>query len=222
MTSLVTEKKFTIEDHSFTFKTYSAKPKDLHKQVRQVHGKEVLLLNKACGDIAADGVYTLFQKSFYKNTPMNILTADCLPIALMSSKGMALIHAGWKGLSLGILKNPCLDPLKPSKAFLGPHINKCCYQVSLDFFESFPESLPHFPKEECPPHFCLKSEATNQLKSTFPGIEVESSKKCTMCEESLNSYRRDKTTQRNWNTLEKGHSSNVFKSEARPNGSKSV
>ena len=223
MTALVTEKEFIIENQIFTFKTYSGKPEGFHKQIKQVHGREVLLLKEAHEDIAADGIYTLFQDNIYKNTTLNILTADCLPVALMGENGMAMIHAGWKGLKLGILKNPKLSQLKPSKAFLGPHIGKCCYQVSDDFFENFPKSPRYFPKKGSSPHFCLKSEATNQLKSVFPGIDVESSRKCSMCKKSLNSYRRDKTNQRNWNTLEKRSlSSNLFKAGARPNGSKSV
>ena len=71
-------------------------------------------------------------------------------------------------LNLGILKNPSLNQLAPSKAFLGPHIGKCCYQVSKDFLKNFPKSTPYFPKERQLPHFCLKSEATNQLKFVFP------------------------------------------------------
>ncbi len=203
MTILVVEKEFIIDDHLYLFKTYSSKPEGLQKQIKQVHGREILSLKETREDVLADGVYTLFQKNQKKNIPLSVLTADCLPIALMSNKGMAIIHAGWKGLKLAILKNPCLNQLSPSKAFLGPHIGKCCYQVSEDFFRNFPESTPYFPKKGQPPHFCLKSEANNQLKSIFPGINVESSEKCTMCDASLNSYRRDKTTQRNWNTIEK-------------------
>ena len=203
MTALVTEKDFIIGDHLFTFKTYSSKPTGFYKQIQQVHGKEVLLLNETCEEIPADGIYTLFENNPKNIKPLSILTADCLPVALMSNKGMALIHAGWRGLYLGILKNPCLNQLAPSQAFLGPHIGKCCYQVSKDFLKNFPKSPPYFPKDRHHPHFCLKSEATNQLKSLFPSIKVEVSKKCTMCTESLNSFRRDKTTQRNWNTLEK-------------------
>ena len=199
----MTTEEFIVDHHLFIFKTYSSRPKDLDQQIKQVHGKEVISLNEANKKVPADGVFTLFKNKKDQLPVLNILTADCLPIALMSINGMALIHAGWKGLKLSILKNPVLSQIKPTEAFLGPHIGKCCYQVSKEFFDNFPKTTPYFPKKGSPPHFCLKSEAISQLKSTFPEIKIRTSTTCTMCCPSLNSYRRDKTAQRNWNTLEK-------------------
>jgi polyphenol oxidase len=203
VTDPILTEKFIISDNLFFFKTFSSKPEGHTKQIKQVHGREVLSLKEVNEETPADGVFLFSEEVSTQNQSLNILTADCLPIALMSKSGMALIHAGWKGLRLGILKNPNLIKLNPSHAFLGPHIRKCCYEFSKDFFDNFPKSSPYFPVKDALPHFCLETEATNQLKSTFLGIKVSQSTLCTSCSESLNSFRRNKTSYRNWNILEK-------------------
>jgi copper oxidase (laccase) domain-containing protein len=69
---------------------------------RQVHGTRVVALDAAPpeGDIAdADGVVTRAH-----GVAAMVLTADCVPVALASPDAVAMVHAGWKGLSGGVLE----------------------------------------------------------------------------------------------------------------------
>lgn len=73
-----------------------------------------------------------------KNLFLFMLTADCLPIALSDPKteSFALIHAGWQGLDLEIIKKTIkkmqqefnVDP-KNLVAKIGPSIGSCCYTL---------------------------------------------------------------------------------------------
>jgi YfiH family protein len=70
------------------------------KWLKQVHGVGVVDLKEAPAEAIADAVYT--------RTPGQVcavLTADCLPVLLCSKDGsqVAAVHAGWRGLSSGII-----------------------------------------------------------------------------------------------------------------------
>ena len=89
-----------------------------------------------------------------KGIGIGILTADCSPIlAHESDSGFILaIHAGWKGALAGVcenalnsLKDHGVDMKKISVA-IGPTISKKCYEVKLDFVESFIKTDPLFEK----------------------------------------------------------------------------
>ena len=89
-----------------------------------------------------------------KGIGIGILTADCSPIlAHESESGFILaIHAGWKGALAGVCENALnslkdlgVDMKKISVA-IGPTISKKCYEVKLDFIESFIKADPCFEK----------------------------------------------------------------------------
>ena len=89
-----------------------------------------------------------------KGFGIGILTADCSPIlAHESESGFILaIHAGWKGALAGVCENALnslkdlgVDMEKISVA-IGPTISKKCYEVKLDFVESFIKTDPCFEK----------------------------------------------------------------------------
>ncbi|MCS6811656.1 MAG: peptidoglycan editing factor PgeF, partial [Tepidimonas sp.] len=70
--------------------------------LRQVHGIEVV----AVGPDTPDG---LTADACYTDTPgvaCTVLVADCLPILLATAEGgsVAAVHAGWRGLSAGVLE----------------------------------------------------------------------------------------------------------------------
>ena len=55
MTNPLLVESFSITGHLFYFKTFSSQPEGSHKQIKQVHGKDVLPLNKANEETPADG-----------------------------------------------------------------------------------------------------------------------------------------------------------------------
>jgi hypothetical protein len=62
-----------------------------------------------------------------------LVTADCLPIALVAAEGpprLAVLHAGWKGLLGGIAARGAAALGAGAKAAaIGPGIGRCCYEV---------------------------------------------------------------------------------------------
>jgi YfiH family protein len=82
--------------------------------------------------------------SFQPNQVCAILTGDCLPILLCNKAGtrVGAIHAGWRGLSGGIVeaairKLDC-DPAT-LLAWLGPAIGPTVYEVQADVLSAFKE-----------------------------------------------------------------------------------
>ncbi len=107
-------------------------------QARQVHATDVLVI---CDDEQlpgaelstvrdADGVATALP-----GTPCVVLCADCVPVALVAGRGVAMVHAGWRGLAGGVLESGIRalseatgDP-GPVTAVIGPSAGPCCYEV---------------------------------------------------------------------------------------------
>lgn len=62
-----------------------------------------------------------------------VLTADCLPVALVRANGrpgLAVLHVGWKGLLAGIVDAGARAlGAGPVAAAIGPGIGPCCYEV---------------------------------------------------------------------------------------------
>ncbi len=71
-----------------------------------------------------------------------VLVADCLPIVVAGGGGLAVLHAGWRGLAGGIIREGvaalrmmgCDGPLE---AAIGPGAGPCCYQVGEDIHTRF-------------------------------------------------------------------------------------
>lgn len=72
---------------------------------------------------------------------MSLITADCLPIAVCRVRGapaLALLHAGWRGLTRGIVAEGCRALGGGTlAAAIGPGIGPCCYRVGEDVAEPF-------------------------------------------------------------------------------------
>lgn len=190
MTAVLYERKFA----QGIFRVYDGTPGDLAlTTVKQVHGAQVLKADAANEQTEADGIWSPWGE---KTIPA-IKTADCLPIALWGSEGFAMIHAGWRGLAAGILEHPSLSNIRPGRAFIGPCIRTCCFEVTAEFQQHFPHRPLITRSEKL--FFDLVEEAKAQLRRTYPCIFVDDSGQCTFCESKYSSFRRDKTTRRIWN-----------------------
>jgi YfiH family protein len=105
----------------------------------QQHGADIVEISHehSTGTIAADAVFTRSTRS------VAVVTADCLPILISSSKDrfVAAIHGGWKGLSGDIIARSLVAlceagfDLKAMQVAIGPAIGPCCYEVDLPFIE---------------------------------------------------------------------------------------
>ncbi|MGZ5330669.1 MAG: polyphenol oxidase family protein [Solirubrobacterales bacterium] len=65
-----------------------------------------------------------------------VMTADCLPVALAGPGGVAMAHAGWRGLAGGVLAGATAR-VGASGAAIGPGIGPCCYEVGDEVIGAF-------------------------------------------------------------------------------------
>lgn len=128
---------------------------------------------------------------------LSILTADCVPVLVAGTEGLAAIHAGWRGIVGGVIP-AALERLKgrPEEwtAWVGPAIGVCCYEVGEDVASqvvaaSGPEIAVPGPAGK--PHLDLAGAARLQLARAGVG-DVVVLPRCTRCDEGkLWSYRRE-------------------------------
>ena len=123
-----------------------------------------------------------------------------MPIAVSYEDGsrFGIIHAGWRGLSKGILDNFLYkfnDSHSDINAWLGPCITKSNYEVGEDVYLSFTEQKEYFTiKGNKKWLFDLSGLATRRLE--LEKVKTYSSGLCTYEEERLFSFRRNKTSSR--------------------------
>jgi len=97
--------------------------------LKQVHGTDVVIDPLPGREHAADAILTREA-----NTVCAVLTADCLPVLLVSSDGaeLAAAHAGWRGLCGGVLEATVAAFRTPAErvlAWLGPAISQDHFEV---------------------------------------------------------------------------------------------
>lgn len=106
--------------------------------LEQVHGNVVAdILNVTNETIIADAMVTC-----EKNIALAIMTADCLPILLVSKQGdeIAAIHGGWRPLAANIIANTVNKMVTATDdilVWLGPCIGKDAFEVGNEVQEAF-------------------------------------------------------------------------------------
>lgn len=89
----------------------------------QVHEADVLTVEQSGqhAGAVADGLVTTSA-----DCPIAVTTADCAPVVLIAERGIAVVHAGWRGLVAGIVEKAgaqlCEVAGAPVEAMLGPCI----------------------------------------------------------------------------------------------------
>ena len=159
----------------------------------QVHGAEIERRERppvpnpyasAAGDRPSDGDGQVTSNP--ELTPL-VQVADCLPVALVGERGVAMLHCGWRGLASGIVARGAQE-VGATAAAVGPGIGPCCYEVGeevLDAFGDLGSGIAAGRMLDLP-------EVARRLLARA-GIEaVESTDLCTSCEPELFfSHRRD-------------------------------
>jgi YfiH family protein len=116
-----------------------------------------------------------------------VFVADCLPVALVGPRGVAMLHCGWRGLAAGIVARGAVA-VGATDAAIGPGIGPCCYEVGgevLDAFAGLGDGIASGGKLD------LVEVALRLLREA--GVErIETAGLCTSCEAELFfSHRRD-------------------------------
>jgi len=133
-----------------------------------------------------------------------VTVADCLPILIFDKNRRIIssIHSGWKGTFNNIL-NVILEKLidmgcNPSDLliFLGPAINKCCFEVSSQLFKDFKNKYNYLDCFETRDNKCyVDIRKINRYIFINKGGRKENiidTDLCTYCNEKLFfSHRRD-------------------------------
>lgn len=132
-----------------------------------------------------------------RDLALSVVTADCVPVLLASDRGLAAVHAGWRGLAQSILPVACrrlAGASGPVKAWIGPTIGRCCYEVGDEVARRVCAASTSTVIRVGPrgrPHLDLVAAARVQLEQCGE-IQVVSVDVCTFCEEArLWSYRRE-------------------------------
>lgn len=183
------------------------------KQEHGVQGKIIELGDKQSCFFNSIGDYLITQK---KDCGIGVVTGDCLPIVVHDpiTCTIAVIHAGWKGLSAGILQIVVAEMVEQIgvvpeniSIYLGPAARSCCYEVQQDFMEQFCEHQEYydafFIKRDGKMYFDSRSFIIVIARSL--GIKQEKIytryNVCTICNLSFCSYRREKEKARRQITM---------------------
>ena len=112
--------------------------------LHQIHSDNVINYKKEIKDFIENEGDAIVTKE--KSVIIGAFTADCVPVILVdeNTSTIAAIHSGWKGTFNDITKNAVeimINDFKCDvvniKAYIGPHIRQCCYEVSEELKEKF-------------------------------------------------------------------------------------
>lgn len=116
-----------------------------------------------------------------------VFAADCLPVALHGPDGLAMVHAGWRGLAGGILAAGA-EAVGATRAAIGPGIGPCCYEVGEEVLSAFAGL-----GDVADGRMLDLPEVARRLLAQAGVDGVESAGLCTSCEKDLFfSHRRDR------------------------------
>lgn len=116
-------------------------PADPH-WLRQVHGTQVAHLDEASGNAEPEADAAMTRRA---GTVCVVMIADCLPVLLCDRDGsvVACAHAGWRGLSGGVLEATlrAMDCQSDRVlAYLGPAIGPSAFEVGAEVRDAFMQS----------------------------------------------------------------------------------
>ena len=151
----------------------------------QVHGIDVRALreppHQRDREEEVDG-----QATRLEGVAATVFVADCLPVALSTGDGVAMLHAGWRGLAGGILERGIamlrgLGARGELHAAIGPGAGACCYEAGDEVHAAVGHSVGR--------NVDLKAAAAERLRAAG-AAEVQDVGICTICDERFFSHRR--------------------------------
>jgi YfiH family protein len=124
--------------------------------LNQVHGIQAVQADAATTQgPEADAAFTSIP-----NVVCTVMTADCLPLLFCNARGdqVAAVHAGWRGLSAGIIEATLQHLQQPREqwlVWLGPAIGPTIFEVGDEVRQAF---LQHDPEASA----AFKATATDK------------------------------------------------------------
>jgi polyphenol oxidase len=164
--------------------------------LRQVHGTRVVRLDQVVSNPEADAAVTA-----RRSLVCAIRVADCMPVLLAdeSATVVGAAHAGWRGLSAGVIESTVhAMGIAGGEllAWLGPAIGPKVYEVGDEVRDAFKEKDAFSPTR--PGHWLLDLYAVARERLRACGVErIFGGGYCTYSEpQRFHSYRRDGTSAR--------------------------
>lgn len=156
---------------------------------RQVHGCMVLEAELGTTGVVGEADVLVTRRP---GTVIGILTADCVPVVLAGDGAVAVAHAGWRGLVGGVIEAAVSSIGSVTKAWIGPSIHACCYEVGDDVIQAFEErGLPVADASHVDPG---RAAIAALHRAGVPNVEATTD--CTSCSDGYFSFRRDGVTGR--------------------------
>jgi polyphenol oxidase len=166
---------------------------------RQVHGNDVVALREPIErGVARDAGHCDALVTPLTGTAVVVQSADCIPILLAAPEAVGAAHSGWRGTAKNTAGAAVAALARlgaaPStlRAWIGPAIGACCYEVGGDVAAQFAGELV---RRGCGGGFLLDLKAANvaQLEAAgIPRASIAVHPACTKCGgEKFASYRRD-------------------------------
>jgi hypothetical protein len=156
---------------------------------KQVHGADVIEVTEGSATPVGSADVLVAR---VPGVVIGILSADCVPVAIAGERGVAMAHAGWRGLVAGAIDAGIAAVGPVRAAWVGPSIHACCYEVSDDVIDAFRSAgLPVAGDDRVDPGraaaFALRRAGVEHIVATDD---------CTGCDSRYFSYRRDGVTGR--------------------------
>ena len=99
--------------------------------VRQIAGDRVLRVSEPGLAGEADALITTEP-----DLCLSVAVADCVPVALVGEQEVGMVHSGWRGTLAGVSGKAARE-MGPVRAYIGPSIRRCCYEVSEELAQKF-------------------------------------------------------------------------------------
>ena len=156
---------------------------------RQVHGAAMIEASSGSSGVLGEADILIARQT---GPVLGILTADCAPVLVAGDRGVAIAHAGWRGLVAGAVQR-AVDAVGPVVgAWIGPCIRACCYRVGPEVIEGFRSAgLPVAGSDRVDP---AEASLFALRRAGLGAVAVVQA--CTSCDRDLFSYRRDGATGR--------------------------
>ena len=113
---------------------------------------------------------------------LSVAVADCVPVALVGEREVGMVHSGWRG-TLARVSGKAAQALGGSRvrAYIGPSIRRCCYEVSEELAAKFAAQFG----EEVVSGRNLSLQDAIRLDLQSAGIEVDDLGLCSGCRPDL-------------------------------------
>lgn len=158
------------------------------KWLNQQHTSTVFEYKDYYGQ-ACDAIVTDFN-----NTPLCVMTADCLPVVMFSpsQNKLAAVHAGWRGLLNGVIEKTLsyFSTIDDIQTWIGPSISATKFEVQSDVIDLF-KQYNSFTKLNGQNSYQVDLVAVAKKIMQVAGIkDIQTSKVCTYQNQTCYSHRR--------------------------------